>query len=150
MLASRGYNIHSLAVGETEDPNLSRMTFVVMGDAPVLDQVAKQLEKVVTVVAVTDISAEEHVERDLMLIKIKSENGNKRSEIRELVDIFRGRIVDVGAEEMMIELSGRERKIEAFIERMRPFGIVELVRAGRIAMVRGKLNETELAEQDAD
>ena len=117
MLASRGYNIHSLAVGETEDPNLSRMTFVVMGDAPVLDQVAKQLEKVVTVVAVTDISAAEHVERDLMLIKIKSENGNKRSEIRELVDIFRGKIVDVGAEEMMIELSGRERKIEAFIAR---------------------------------
>ena len=91
MLASRGYNIHSLAVGETEDPNLSRMTFVVMGDAPVLDQVAKQLEKVVTVVAVTDISAAEHVERDLMLIKIKSENGNKRSEIRELVIFFAAR-----------------------------------------------------------
>ena len=150
MLASRGYNINSLAVGETEDPNLSRMTFVVMGDAPVLEQVAKQLEKVVTVVAVTDISAQDHVERDLMLIKIKSSSGSQRSEIRELVDIFRGKIVDVGAEEMMIEISGKERKIEAFIERMRPFGIIELVRAGRIAMVRGKLDDKDQAGQEAE
>ena len=141
MLASRGYNIHSLAVGETEDPNLSRMTFVVVGDAPVLDQVAKQLEKVVTVVAVTDISAQEHVERDLMLIKIKSENGNKRSEIRELVDIFRGKIVDVGAQAIGIETTGDPDKIDSMISLLRPFGVREVMRTGRVAMPRAALVE---------
>jgi acetolactate synthase I/III small subunit len=136
MLASRGYNIDSLAVGETEDPNLSRMTFVVVGDDRVLDQVRKQLEKIVTVVRVVDVSARNYVERDLMLLKVKAPPGGQRSEIRELVEIFRGKIVDVGAEELMIEISGRENKIEAFIERMRAYGIAELVRSGRIAMVR--------------
>jgi len=135
LLASRGYNIDSLAVGETENPELSRMTFVVMGDDRILDQVRKQLEKVVTVVSVEDISASDFVERDLMLIKVRAQRG-QRSEIRELVEIFRGKIVDVGAEELMIEIAGRENKIEAFIERMRPFGITELSRTGRIALVR--------------
>ncbi len=137
MLASRGYNIDSLAVGETEDPHLSRMTFVVVGDGNVLEQVRKQLEKIVTVVRVDDIGAADHVERDLMLIKVSTARGSL-SEIRELADIFRGRIVDVAPEMVMIEISGQERKIEAFIEMMRPFGIIELVRTGRIAMVRGK------------
>jgi acetolactate synthase-1/3 small subunit len=136
MLASRGYNIDSLAVGETEDPHLSRMTFVVVGDDRVLEQARKQLEKIVTVVHVDDVSSQNHVERDLMLIKVKASPANIRSEIRELVEIFRGNIVDVGAETLMIEISGREQKIEAFIDRMRPYGIVELVRTGRIAMVR--------------
>lgn len=136
MLASRGYNIDSLAVGETEDPNLSRMTFVVVGDDRVLEQVRKQLEKIVTVVRVVDISSQDYVERDLMLLKVQAPPGARRGEIRELVDIFRGRIVDVGEQEIMIEISGREGKIEAFINRMRPFGIIELVRTGRIAMVR--------------
>ena len=136
MLASRGYDIDSLAVGETDDPNLSRMTFVVVGDDRVLEQVRKQLTKIVTVVRVDDISSQENVERDLMLIKVKAAGGGTRSEVRELVDIFRAQIVDVGGDEVMIEISGRENKIEAFIERMRPFGIVELVRTGRIAMVR--------------
>jgi acetolactate synthase-1/3 small subunit len=138
MLASRGYNIDSLAVGETEDPNLSRMTFVVVGDDRILEQVRKQLEKIVTVVKVVDISAQDYVERDLMLLKVKAPSGAKRSEIRELTDIFRGRIVDVGVEEVMIEISGQERKIESFIDLMRPYGIKELVRSGRIAMVRSR------------
>jgi acetolactate synthase-1/3 small subunit len=137
MLASRGYNIDSLAVGETEDPHFSRMTFVVVGDDSVLEQVRKQLEKIVTVVRVLDISSKDFVERDLMLIKVAVASGSMRSEIKELVEVFRGRIVDVGPEELMIEISGQERKIEAFIEHMRPFGIKELVRTGRIAMVRG-------------
>jgi len=137
MLASRGYNIDSLAVGETEDPNLSRMTFVIVGDDRVLEQVRKQLEKIVTVVRVEDIGSQVYVERDLMLIKVKAATGGQRSEVRELVEIFRGRIVDVGEDEVMIEISGRENKVQAFIERMRPFGIIELVRSGRIAMVRG-------------
>ena len=136
MLASRGYNIDSLAVGETDDPNLSRMTFVCMGDDRVLDQVRKQLGKIVTVVCVDDVSSKDYVERDLMLIKVRAEQ-QQRSAIRELVEIFRGRIVDVAADVVMIEISGRESKIEAFIDMMRPFGIIELVRTGRIAMVRG-------------
>ena len=145
MLASRGYNIDSLAVGETENKNLSRMTFVVMGDDRVLEQVRKQLEKIVTVVAVQDISSRDYVERDLMLIKVGAASGSVRTEIRELVDIFRGRVVDVGPIELMIEISGRESKIQAFIERMRPYNILELVRTGRIAMVRGS-NPDELEE----
>ena len=135
MLASRGFNIDSLAVGETEDPHLSRMTFVLMGDDKVLDQVRKQLEKIVTVVKVLDISSEDYIERDLMLIKV-TVPPERRGEIRELADIFRGRIVDVGPNQIMVEVSGPERKIEAFIELMRPYGIKELVRSGRIALVR--------------
>jgi acetolactate synthase-1/3 small subunit len=124
------------AVGETERPELSRMTFVVTGDDRQLDQVRKQLEKIVTVVKVLDYSGEEFVERDLMLIKVKTAPG-QRSEIKELCEIFRGRIVDVSAGHVMIEISGQERKIEAFIEAMRPFGILEMVRTGRIALLRG-------------
>lgn len=137
MLASRGYNIDSLAVGETEIEGLSRMTFVVRGDDRIVEQIRKQLEKIVTVVSVQDISSNDYVERDLMLIKVAAPSGAKRSEIRELADIFRARIVDVGPEELMIEISGRENKIQAFIERMRPYEIKELVRTGRIAMIRG-------------
>lgn len=136
MFASRGYNIDSLAVGETEDPHLSRMTFVVVGDDAVLDQVRKQLAKIVTVVRVDDISSQEYVERDLMLLKVKCEPG-QLSEIRELCQIFRGKVVDVSPDQMIVEISGQEKKVQAFIELMRPFGIVELVRTGRIAMVRG-------------
>ncbi len=136
MLASRGFNIDSLAVGITEDSRLSRMTFVVVGDDHVLEQVGKQLEKIVTVVKVLDVSSSDFVERDLLLLKVKAPAGSTRSEIRELVDIFRGQIVDVGPEEVMIEISGRETKVQAFIERMRSYGITELVRTGRIAMVR--------------
>ncbi|GAB5406933.1 MAG: acetolactate synthase small subunit [Aureliella sp.] len=141
MLASRGYNIHSLAVGETEDPKLSRMTFVVMGDQAVVDQVNKQLEKIVTVVEVDEVSSRECVERDLMLIRVDAARGAPRSEIFELVNIFRGKVVDVGPEEVMIELSGQENKIEAFIDRMRPYGIRQLVRTGRIALARGGQDE---------
>ena len=135
MLASRDFNIDSLAVGETENPKYSRMTFVITGDDKVLDQVRKQLEKIVTVVTVVDYSGEEFVERDLMLIKVKTPPG-RRSEVVELVEIFRGRIVDVSTEQLMIEIAGQERKVVAFIEAVRPFGIVELVRTGRIALMR--------------
>jgi acetolactate synthase-1/3 small subunit len=138
MLASRGYNIDSLAVGETEDAHLSRMTFVVVGDDNVLVQVRKQLEKIVTVVHVVDVSSQDFVERDLMLIKVQAPSGAARSEIRELTDIFRGSIVDVAPNDVVVEISGPERKVEAFVELMRPFGIIELVRTGRIAIVRGR------------
>lgn len=135
MLASRAFNIDSLAVGETENPEFSRITFVVRGDDRILDQVRKQLEKIITVVKVLDFSNQDFVERDLMLMKVSTQGG-KLSEVREMVEIFRGRIVDVGASHVMIEISGKENKIEAFIERMRPFGILEMVRTGRVAMLR--------------
>lgn len=135
MLASRAFNIDSLAVGETENHEFSRMTFVVNGDEKVLDQVRKQLEKIVTVVKVLDFANQDYVERDLMLIKIRTDGGT-RSEVRELVEIFRGKIVDVSPGHVMIEISGQESKIEAFIDLMRPYGILEIVRTGRIAMLR--------------
>ena len=135
MMASRGFNIDSLAVGETEDPQLSRMTLVVRGDDAVLEQVRKQLDKVVTVVRVEDISSSDHVERDLMLISVQAPPA-RRSEISLLVEMFRGRVVDIGPETLMIEISGREDKIDAFIELMRPYGIIEMARTGRIALVR--------------
>ena len=136
MLASRGFNIDSLAVGETERADLSRVTFVVTGDDAELEQVRKQLDKIIPVVAVHDISSEDFVERDLMLIKVKAVAG-QRNEIVLLVEMFRGRVVDITPETVMVEISGTERKIEAFIDLMRPYGIVELARTGRIALVRG-------------
>ena len=135
MLASRNFNIESLAVGETENPEFSRITFVVSGDDRQLDQVRKQLEKLITIVQVVDFSSKSFVERDLMLLKVSTE-GNKRSEVVELVDIFRGNIVDVSPNHVMIEISGKEQKIDAFVDVMRPFGILELVRTGRIALLR--------------
>ncbi len=141
MLASRAFNIDSLAVGETENSEFSRVTFVVNGDDRVLDQVRKQLEKIVTVVKVLDFSNRNYVERDLMLIKVNTSKGT-RSEIRELSEIFRGKIVDVNPGHLMIEISGQERKLESFIDLVRPFGILELVRTGRVALLR--------TEQDLD
>ena len=137
MLASRGFNIESLAVGETERHNMSRMTFVIFGDDNVLDQVRKQLDKIVTVVRVDDISSENFVERDLMLIKVTC-TPEKRPEIFQLAESFRGRVVDIEHKNVMLEISGTEGKVEAFIELMRPYGIVELARTGRIALVRGE------------
>jgi acetolactate synthase-1/3 small subunit len=138
MLASRGFNIDSLAVGETEDAQLSRMTFVVHGDDNTLDQVRKQLHKIVSIVRVDDISTQDFVERDLMLIKVKAPP-EKRSEIALLVEMFRGRVVDIDHDNLMIEISGQEGKIIAFIDLMRPYGIMELARTGRIALVRGQV-----------
>jgi acetolactate synthase-1/3 small subunit len=135
MLASRGFNIDSLAVGATEVADLSRMTFVVHGDDAELEQVRKQLDKLVTVVKVHDISSEDFVERELMLIKVEAAAA-QRVEITLLVEMFRGRVVDISLETLMIEISGQARKIEAFIDLMRPYGILELARTGRIALVR--------------
>lgn len=140
MLAARGYNIDSLAVGETHNPDFSRMTFVVRGDVAVLNQVRVQLEKIVTVVSVDDLSEMAHVERDMMLIRV-SANESKRSSVMELVTIFRANVVDVSSEDLMIEISGKESKVEAFIDVMRPFGIIELVRTGRIALARTRQPE---------
>jgi acetolactate synthase-1/3 small subunit len=135
MLASRAFNIESLAVGETEDSKFSRMTFVVSGDDKVLDQVRKQLEKIITVVKVADYKNQEIVERDLMLIKVQT-NQATRSEVLELVEVFRAKVVDIDLAHVMIEISGTENKLNAFVDLMRSFSILELVRTGRIALSR--------------
>lgn len=140
MFAARGFNIDSLVVGRTETPELSRMTIVVNGDRATLEQVRKQLAKLVPVVKVVDYSDTPHVERDLMLVQVSTvgpDGKNQRSQIIELADVFRAKIVDVSADKMMIELSGTEDKLEAFIDLIAPFGIVELARTGVIAMPRG-------------
>jgi acetolactate synthase-1/3 small subunit len=146
MLASRNFNIESLAVGETEVPDFSRITFVVSGDDRTLDQIRKQLEKIITVVQVVDFSKQSYVERDLMLIKVSTE-GNKRSEVMELVSIFRGNIVDVGTNHVMIELSGKEHKLDSFIDVVRPYGIIELVRTGLIALLRANQKSLNMQEE---
>jgi acetolactate synthase-1/3 small subunit len=136
MFSARGFNIESLVVGHTEDPSLARMTIVVNADDRILEQVRKQLAKIITVVRVRDYKDLPFVERDMALIKLAT-SGGKRSEIIELTNLFRGRIVDVGPSTVMIELSGEEEKINAFVELVRPYGIKELARTGIIAMPRG-------------
>lgn len=136
MFAARGFNIDSLVVGETENPDLSRMTLVVRGDDRVLEQVRKQLAKVVAVLKVRDFSSVAHVERDLMLVTI-AVTPERRGQIMDLVHIFRGWVVDVSPKSVMVQLTGPEDKIEAFVECCRPYGIKELARTGVIAMPRG-------------
>ncbi|MDR4497710.1 MAG: acetolactate synthase small subunit [Candidatus Scalindua sp.] len=136
LFSGRGFNIESLAVGETENVKMSRMTIVVGGDDAILEQVRKQLGKVIDVIKVTDFTGKGHVARDLMLIKVNAIAG-KRSEIVELVDVFRGKIIDVGQKDMVIEISGPEERLEAFLNLLRPYGIKEVARTGRIAMSRG-------------
>jgi len=148
MFAARGFNIDSLVVGRTEDPSLSRMTIVVVGDDRVLEQVRKQLEKIVTVVKVRDFAEVDYVERDLSLVRVLV-TPEKRPEVVELVNLFRGRVVDVARNSIMVELSGTEDKVEAFIELVRPYGIRELARTGVIAMQRGQQGNAK-AEPEAE
>ncbi|MFA5976086.1 MAG: acetolactate synthase small subunit [Elusimicrobiota bacterium] len=136
LFAARGYNIDSLAVGETEDASVSRMTIVASGNEAVLEQVEKQLNKLIDVIKVTTFTGEKHIERDLALIKVKSDKTN-RSEIYQIVDIFRAKIIDVASDSLIIEMTGDEEKIQALEALLRPFGIKEMVRTGIIAMARG-------------
>ncbi|OHB34307.1 MAG: acetolactate synthase small subunit [Planctomycetes bacterium GWA2_40_7] len=136
LFSSRGFNIESLAVGETENMAISRMTIVVSGDESILEQVRKQLGKIIDTIKVTDFTGSDYVERNLMLIKVNATQG-KRSEIIELVDVFRGKIIDIGQKDMIVEISGPEDRLEAVLNLLRPFGIKEVARTGRIAMNRG-------------
>jgi acetolactate synthase-1/3 small subunit len=136
LFAGRGFNIDSLTVGRTDDPDMSRMTIATDGDKHILEQIRKQLSKVIDIVRVYDLGEVDCVDRDLVLIKVNAQPSRRR-EILEIVELFRGRAVDVSQKELVLELSGTEDKIEAFIELLRPFGIKELARTGRIAMARG-------------
>lgn len=135
MFAARGFNIDSLVVGRTETPEFSRMTIVVVGDETVLEQVRKQLGKIVTVVKINDYSEKSVVERDLMLLRV-STTPVQRLEVIKLVEVFRGTVVDIGNKTLIVQLTGPEEKVEAFIELVRPYGIKELARTGVIAMPR--------------
>lgn len=137
MFRRRGFNIDSIAVGRTELPNLSRMTIVVDGTTTSVEQVRKQLEKIVDVVRVSDISGDSTITRELALIKVKA-TSSSRSEIIEIVDIFRASIVDVASDSVTIEVTGDDEKISSLFSLLRGFGIKEVARTGRIAMVRGE------------
>jgi acetolactate synthase I/III small subunit len=137
LFSGRGYNIDSLNVGETEDPTISRMTIVARGDDRILEQITKQLNKLIDVIKVTDLTSEEHVERELALIKVSAPQ-KVRSEIIQLANIFRSSIVDVSLESLIISVTGDEDKINALIDMLRPYGIREISRSGRVAISRGR------------
>ena len=135
LFSGRGFNIESLCVAETSDAKVSRMTIVTSGDDRVIEQITKQLNKLVNVVRVHDLTGEEYLKRELALIKV-SANVENRSEILGIVEIFRAKVVDVGPRSYTVEITGDEDKIVAMTELLRPFGIKEIVRTGRIAMAR--------------
>lgn len=150
LFSARGFNIDSLVVGRTENPDLSRMTVVCTGDDNTLEQIRKQLAKLVPVIKVRDFKGAAYVERDLCLVTI-GVGQEQRSEVIEIVNIFRGRIVDVGKASLMVEIAGTEEKIEQLIELLKPYGIKELARTGVIAMARGtqQAKEESAAEKAA-
>src|SRR5674476_95274 len=146
LFSRRGYNIDSLAVGVTEDPEISRMTIVVHGDDHVLEQVTKQLNKLVDVIKVSDIGGDEAGERELALIKV-SADVDTRAEIIQIANIFRARIVDVAPKSMTVEVTGDEGKVQAIEKLLRQFGIKEMVRTGKIALVSCLLYTSDAADE---
>jgi acetolactate synthase-1/3 small subunit len=144
LFSARGFNIDSLVVGRTENPELSRMTVVCNGDENTLEQIRKQLAKLVPVAKVRDFKGAAYVERDLCLVTV-SVGPEQRTEVIEIVTLFRGRVVDVAKSSLMVEIAGTEEKIEALVELLKPYGIKELARTGVIAMARG----TQQAKEEA-
>lgn len=135
MFSGRGFNIDTLNVGPTLDPEISRMTIVVRGDDKVLDQVNKQLDKLVNVISVEDFGESNYIDRELVLIRVKAD-AKARAEIMQICDIFRAKIIDVQSKRLAIEITGSENKIDKFLVLMDPFGITELTRTGKIALAR--------------
>ncbi len=136
LFSRRGFNIENIAVGETITPGISRMTITVEGDEKLIEQVIKQLHKLINVIKVNNLSSEPSVMRELMLIKVKAEVGN-RSDIQQIVETFRGKVVDVSPDSMVIEVTGDEGKMEAIKMLLEHFGILEIVRTGKVALLRG-------------
>ncbi|MFQ5835077.1 MAG: acetolactate synthase small subunit [bacterium] len=135
LFSARGFNIDSLAVGETEDPTVSRITMVVPGDDQIIEQVIKQLRKLIDVIKVVDLTNQDTVERELVLVKVSAKRTD-RAEIMRIVDIFRARIVDVHPFSFTIEATGTEDKIKGILTLLRPFGIKKLIRTGKITLAR--------------
>ncbi|MBI2322828.1 MAG: acetolactate synthase small subunit [Chloroflexi bacterium] len=142
----RGFNIETLTVGHTDLPDISRLTVVVEGDDRIVEQVVKQLYKVIEVLKVSDVTADRVVTRELALIKVAT-GGTTRSEIMQICDIFRAKIVDVASDSLMIEVTGTQDKVESLVQLVRRFGIKELVRTGRVAMVRGSQGVTRVDDE---
>jgi acetolactate synthase-1/3 small subunit len=145
LFSARGYNIESLSVGETLDPSVSRMTLVVSGDEFVIEQVMKQLHKLIDVIKVNDLTDESHVERELVLIRVNAEPQH-RAEIMRTADIFRAKVVDVTPLSFVLEATGDEGKLEALLELLRPMGVQEIVRTGKVAISRGPKTRTRKTE----
>ncbi|MBI4317632.1 MAG: acetolactate synthase small subunit [Chloroflexi bacterium] len=143
----RGFNIDSLTVGHTEIPRISRMTIVVDGANTIVEQVVKQLYKVIDVLKVSDVTEDTTVTRELALIKV-SATASTRSEIMQIVDIYRAKIVDVASDSLIIEVTGNEDKIESLVQLVRRFGIKEMVRTGKVAMVRSAAGATKLSYEE--
>jgi acetolactate synthase-1/3 small subunit len=137
LFSGRGFNIESLSVAETEDPTVSRITLVTEGDAKILEQVHKQLNKLIDVIKVTDLNEEPHIDRELVLIKVNAE-AETRAEVLRIADIFRGKVVDATPRTYILEVTGDEGKIQAVISLLKPLGIKEMVRTGKIAIARGQ------------
>lgn len=135
LFSGRGFNIESLSVAETLDPTVSRITLVTRGDDQILEQIEKQLNKLICVIKVTDFAAGEHVERELVLVRVAVDE-KTRGEVASIVDIFRGKIIDVSRKSYVIEVTGTEDKIAALLELLRPIGIKEIVRTGKVALFR--------------
>ena len=142
MFAARAFNIDSLAVGRTDDPTLSRMTIVVVGDDKVVEQVRKQLAKIVSIVKVQDFVGQDVVARDLMVVSVSCPP-EKRSEILALIEMFTAKVVDISSKVVMVEVCGPESKIEAFLDSCRPYGVKNVVRTGTVAMARQSQNKSE-------
>ena len=138
LFARRGYNIDSLTVCQTEDPEVSRMTIVVNGDEQVIEQVRNQLSKLVVVHTVTDLTGESVVDRELALVRVEV-SAETRSVVLQTIDVFRGRVVDMGRSNITVELTGDIAKIDAFVHAIRPYGLLELVRTGKIAILRSEV-----------
>ena len=136
LFSGRGFNIESLCVAETLDPTVSRLTLVTRGDDQVLEQIEKQLNKLICVIKLTDFTETEHVERELALIKVAADD-KTRGEVTNIVDVFRAKIIDVSRRSYVIEITGDEGKVNALIELLKPIGIKEIVRTGKVAMFRG-------------
>ena len=136
LFARRGFNIDSLAVGETEDPAVSRMTIVVSVEGKPLEHVTKQLHKLINVLRIVELPHDASVERELALIKVSAGAG-RRAEVLEMVEIFRTKVIDVDRESIVVEATGTQEKIEALLELLSPFGIIEMARTGRVALGRG-------------
>jgi len=136
LIAGKGYNIESLSVGETHEPGVSRMTIEVVGDDIIIDQVVKQLRKLIDTLKVKDITDVPHVERELLLVKVHTPTSRARDEVLRIVEIFRGKIIDVSSETYTVEVTGDEDKINAILELLKPFGIKEMARTGKVAMRR--------------
>jgi acetolactate synthase I/III small subunit len=136
LFSRRSFNIESLSVGATDNPDYSRMTLSVQGDEVVLEQVIKQLSKLINVIRVSELEPEDSVERELAMIKVSADKDN-RSEIMQLVSVFRAKIIDVSARSMIIEVTGDEQKVDALVLLLRQFGIKELARTGKVSMIRG-------------